>query len=745
MLAPSIFLISYHYNIFSSIHKILFSIWLCDINNYCEKIKMQDKDYSNNKIGAVILGNGPSLRGFDFKRLSKFDVFGMNAAYRYWYEIDWFPQYYSCLDLVVGASHRDNIIKMIKDSEYLGIKAFLLRSELIKDLGQLATSSKIINFDLLRNGFELWKIGPVTTGSHTCAWASIIGYKDIFLLGIDCNYVEIVPNAELVDNTVLEIRENGPNPNYFFDSYQMKGDKYNIPNPRKDLHLNSWCNIKDKISPQSKVFNANLASKVDCFPYVRLSDVEKGGRVPIYSFSAVSNKKSLEDPYDFVTISHHRNTNPETLKLNLNNKEKNRKKLKLLRSIVAFDAEWQSFDNTEQNAFLQAVKLLPNLKDTSYFGFPWATLIESLRLDLPEAKELLNTISIAKPFLKKKKNVITVCQHADMLSYQSLFAEAGVSQLFWTNYQEQQNCLPDYQAVMVYPMPVALNNACLDPKNYNVPKKRLFSFIEEKSEKKIYSITEQWILEKLDDDPRGLVIKENQWNFSYILGKAIQAQDRSGFKRRLAPAHIESWRILQESYFSLCPASSETNTLRLWESIGSGSIPVLISDSFCLPGNRSLWEEAIVFCPPRLEDILALPSHLESLSQDDALLKRKRQAMRQLWLQYGPDCLIYDIQKLFLSLAQENAATEFTAKEYSYGKLLALGAKITSKRAEELERNLFILGCSSRVIADPVGFLCKYKESAELRLAYKEAMNICNQRYSEAMLRNLNSKGIAIG
>ena len=53
---------------------------------------------------AVVLGNGPSLRGFDFGRLSRFDVFGMNAAYRYWYEIGWFPQYY-----VVSGSCRRRI------------------------------------------------------------------------------------------------------------------------------------------------------------------------------------------------------------------------------------------------------------------------------------------------------------------------------------------------------------------------------------------------------------------------------------------------------------------------------------------------------------------------------------------------------------------------------------------------------------------------------------------------------------
>ena len=234
------------------------------------------------KHEAVVLGNGPSLRGFDFRRLARFDVFGMNAAYRYWYEINWFPQYYSCLDLVLGVSHRDGISELIKKSDQLGIRGFLLRQNLIDELGAVAVSPKVFNFDLLQSRFESWLPESITTGSHTCAWASILGYKDIYLLGIDCNYQEILPNAEQREGLVLEIVADAPNPNYFFDSYQKKGDKYHIPNPVKDLHLDSWRNVGEKLSI-SRVLNANFASKVDKFPFARFDDIEKGGRVAIYS------------------------------------------------------------------------------------------------------------------------------------------------------------------------------------------------------------------------------------------------------------------------------------------------------------------------------------------------------------------------------------------------------------------------------------------------------------------------------
>ncbi|MEE9328329.1 MAG: glycosyltransferase [Cocleimonas sp.] len=237
-------------------------------------VSFENLKWSFNKSSdeAMILGNGPSLRGFDFKRFSRFDTFGMNAAYRYWYEINWFPDYYSCLDLVVGISHIEEITKLISNADKLGIKAFLLRDGLIEKLGETGQNPKVINFDLLRQGYETWQTEPITTGSHTCAWASILGYKNIYLHGIDCDYVELVSTAESREGNVLEIVKDGDDSNYFFDGYQKAGDQYNIPNPAKDLHIRSWRNIAEKIK-KSYVINANTKSKVDAFPIIDFDEI----------------------------------------------------------------------------------------------------------------------------------------------------------------------------------------------------------------------------------------------------------------------------------------------------------------------------------------------------------------------------------------------------------------------------------------------------------------------------------------
>lgn len=65
---------------------------------------------SSNK-DIIVLGNGPSMRGFDFERFrnSNISTIGCNAAYRYWEKINWYPDYYCCMDFKLTQTHHQNI------------------------------------------------------------------------------------------------------------------------------------------------------------------------------------------------------------------------------------------------------------------------------------------------------------------------------------------------------------------------------------------------------------------------------------------------------------------------------------------------------------------------------------------------------------------------------------------------------------------------------------------------------------
>ena len=235
------------------------------------------KDSSNNRT-LVILGNGPSMAGFDFARFENFDTIGMNAAYRYWDQIGWYPTYYICLDKVVGLSHKEEIARLIKERGQNGIELFVLRRNLLDEMDpEIADLDVIWDFDEFRNDLEAMDAMPITTGSHASLVGALLGYKRMVLMGIDCNYVEKVDGAVAREGTMLELTKTpDKNDNYFFEGYQVAGDKYNVPNPSPDLHLNSWRAVGETHEKRGvKVWNGSAISRVDAFVKRDFAEIER--------------------------------------------------------------------------------------------------------------------------------------------------------------------------------------------------------------------------------------------------------------------------------------------------------------------------------------------------------------------------------------------------------------------------------------------------------------------------------------
>lgn len=228
---------------------------------------------------AYILGNGPSLRGFNFRgRLAGKTCFGMNLAFRFWRQIGWYPAYYSCLDGVVGLNHQDSIAELIENRKKYGIKRFCLRANLAEALHVGEKQDVDVYEELLAAQPFHFRGYWAVTGSLTLAWAIWLGYRRIILLGMDASYQQYVQGARHVDAIVLRLAATPEhNPNYFFDGYQQEGDLYHIP-----LTLNPAIPYEDQIMgwemlrPQvelsgSRVINANPGSRIAAFPKTTLA------------------------------------------------------------------------------------------------------------------------------------------------------------------------------------------------------------------------------------------------------------------------------------------------------------------------------------------------------------------------------------------------------------------------------------------------------------------------------------------
>jgi len=261
---------------------------------------MMKQNMSKEENRLVVIGNGPSLRDFDFKLLDSLgvDTLGMNSAYRYWYRINWFPTYYCCLDPVVIDSHHKNIFQLVNERR---IKFFFLRANIFDYYPELKNNSNVFTLDQYiaqiyerdakkynipfhgHYAFNTTNINKITTGAYSVRFGIMLGYKKIFLLGIDLDYVEILDESKNVGGIKLQITETPQhNPNYFFDDYQQAGDLYQIPNPSVhggNLHYQAFEVMKDdivKFNMGVRITNCNKASKLyhsKLFPFLSIEKI----------------------------------------------------------------------------------------------------------------------------------------------------------------------------------------------------------------------------------------------------------------------------------------------------------------------------------------------------------------------------------------------------------------------------------------------------------------------------------------
>jgi FkbM family methyltransferase len=218
---------------------------------------------------AFIVGNGPSLRDFDFQKLRGKVWIGMNAAYRYWDEKQIYPYIYTCFDLVVQDSHKEEIRRLIENRAAYGIRWFFLRQSFKEFWPESATLGCVFFLEDLQRQVEWFDRGKVTTGSFSLYVLAFLGFSEIYMLGVDLKYVEQIKEAKIDGRELVIGSDVTSNPNYFFDGYQRAGDRYNPPNRHPDMHVRSWAEAADELAGCGiDVANCNPQSAVRNFPFV---------------------------------------------------------------------------------------------------------------------------------------------------------------------------------------------------------------------------------------------------------------------------------------------------------------------------------------------------------------------------------------------------------------------------------------------------------------------------------------------
>lgn len=240
----------------------------------------KSEDPTNEKHYAIketllVIGNGPSSKDIDFNHIKKLglDTFCLNSSYRMFDKLNFYPTYFGCFDNIVTENHRENFQKLINESP---IKTFFF---LKKFNGKSDKKIHLIPQPVIGKNAPNLCYDVNNVWSFNCSGVSAVhcgismGYKNILLIGMDANYVDIIDGA-VQKNGRLTIKDTPKkNPNYWFDNYQVKGDVYNVPRANK-FHIPEWTRLANlaKKNKSLRIVNCSPISKVKDFQFSTLTE-----------------------------------------------------------------------------------------------------------------------------------------------------------------------------------------------------------------------------------------------------------------------------------------------------------------------------------------------------------------------------------------------------------------------------------------------------------------------------------------
>ena len=367
-------------------------------------------------------------------------------------------------------------------------------------------------------------------------------------------------------------------------------------------------------------------------------------------------------------------------------------KIEIGKFTFAYNAEWQFPAITEKHAYESLKRLwMPHANSAGYVAFPWATAIDHMQSESLQAADwyrllhrFADRLGEEMPAIRK----VTVCQHIKLKEYLHLFKSCGVTDIFWSHCTINDHRSLTVEGMTLHPFPLYPVQQVSRPAS-DRGRNLLFSFVGAASNDFYLTKSRNWIFQHLQGFPAGFVGRRDSWHYSDVvynkqIGKGPSAENKTNEQDK----EKEFRDLLTNSIFSLCPSGTGPNSIRLWESLGAGAIPVILADTYLPPGPLSLWEEAAVFCPETEEAIAALPAKLEAMAKDTALLEKKRRAMKCLWLKYGPDCFVYDVLKFLMekdALAAAQLATSGKITRRAEDSLAQLAEDVVASRLSPRE------------------------------------------------------------
>ena len=301
--------------------------------------------------------------------------------------------------------------------------------------------------------------------------------------------------------------------------------------------------------------------------------------------------------------------------------------------VVCWPYEWQRPNKTEEWAYEFCANSLRYDPFVQVVCFPWATLIDARRRNISEKIKLLeNALHELPPRMTMQR--VTVMQHIWAADLSSVLKELGITDVFWTHARIDEYSWLDNIRIHPFPMyPVSSGIENSPSKTKPICERTLtYSFVGTYVPDLYLTKARLWIYE-LPVAAESIVIKRSEWHYegpvygTHLAGVEESIEDAKSRNNRA----IEFRNTLENSIFSLCPSGSGPNSIRLWESISLGAIPVVISEKLRLAGDPDEWAKAAIFIGESPSEIRSLPDRLNEIRKCTATISDMRAAGEKLW------------------------------------------------------------------------------------------------------------------
>ncbi|MDR2208216.1 MAG: glycosyltransferase family 47 protein [Azoarcus sp.] len=277
----------------------------------------------------------------------------------------------------------------------------------------------------------------------------------------------------------------------------------------------------------------------------------------------------------------------------------------------------------------------------TYLGLPWATYIDKLfnpeggrgaghipeKVALVIGTRLRGYRRLAEHWQLQwgeDVRVHTVCQHIYWDRLLPLWSEWGVTDVHLSHCEPGSQAKAQAFGIRVHSWPLEAANVVnperregLDAERPWQERRYLASFIG--AQMSHYRSDARLSLRReVQRDGGDEVLFElgDDWHFNPVVyGEQVKGEPMSDAdKRREQNATLRYNAVLSDSVFAFCPEGAGPNTLRLWEALAAGAIPVVIVEDWLWPEielDALSWDDAVIRCGR--QEVEGLLEHLRRL------------------------------------------------------------------------------------------------------------------------------------